>query len=80
MAQLSIITVNFRSAEALKRSLASVATLSGETELEWIVVNNSPEEGARARKLEFPARLGHHLIIENANNAGFGVACNQGSA
>ena len=81
---VSIITVNFRSRDHLKRMIASVLKYTRDVEFEIIVVNNDPiplpphlsEKGAGTSP-----RLGEEVrvrIVNNATNLGFAAGCNQG--
>jgi len=72
--QLSIITVNFRSEQFLKRCLASIYNIWGR-EIEIIVVNNDPNESLADIKCDFP----DVQIIKQQENIGFGAANNAGA-
>jgi N-acetylglucosaminyl-diphospho-decaprenol L-rhamnosyltransferase len=70
----SIIVVSHDSGELLLRCVA--AALAQTDLVEVIVVDNASRDGAPLR-LPPDQRL---QVIENADNRGFGVACNQGAA
>lgn len=72
--QLSIIIVNFKSEQFLKRCLASIYNVWGR-EIEIIVVNNDITELLADIERAFPAVK----IIKQQKNIGFGAANNAGA-
>ena len=72
----SLIFVNYRSADALAASLASLADEVVGGYAEMIVVNNDPSERASLSRLadQFPIR-----IVDLGENVGFGAASNRGA-
>lgn len=67
---LSVIIVNYNSANALNRCIASLAHVS-EPSIEYIIINNSSDI---LTNLPENARL-----LQNTHNIGFGSAANQGA-
>jgi GT2 family glycosyltransferase len=71
---LDVIVVNFESAPLIPGCLAAVRAFAGDT-ARVVVVDNSPYDGAaEAARAAFPGAS----VIENAENAGFARAVNQG--
>ncbi len=71
---LSVVIVNWNTAPLLLRCLESLyQTLRGDFEI-FVVDNASADGSAAAVKAKFPGVR----LIENAQNAGFARACNQG--
>jgi len=69
---VSVVIVSFNTCELLRRCLLSVADCA-----EVIVIDNASRDGSvQMVREEFPSVL----LIENAENRGFGRACNQGIA
>lgn len=73
-ATVRIVVVSHDSGAFLLRGVASV--LAQDVPLELVVVDNASSDGSIER-LPDDARL---RVIRNADNRGFGVACNQGAA
>ena len=75
---LSIIIVSFNTKKILKDCIESVVKTTKKIKYEIIVVDNDSKDGSveLLRKLakKYPIR-----IIANKNNAGFGIANNQGA-
>lgn len=75
---LSFIYVNFRSAQALERSLAALMPVAeAQLEAEYIVVNNDSLERATIDQLQ--QRVPQLQVIHREHNDGFGQANNAGS-
>lgn len=75
-AELSVIIVNWNTRELLRRCLDSLAADAGTHALETIVVDNGSRDGSREMlRAEYPGVV----LIENAHNAGFARANNQGA-
>jgi GT2 family glycosyltransferase len=72
----SIVIVNYRTDEALRACLASLARTTGDLRVETIVVDNSASLSAPALAAQHPAV---HLV-RNPANVGFARASNQGLA
>jgi GT2 family glycosyltransferase len=74
-ARLSVVVVTYKSAAALERSLPPLVAQLREMD-ELIVVDNASADGSLSavRRLAPAAR-----VIENADNAGFAAAANQGA-
>jgi GT2 family glycosyltransferase len=74
---LSVIIVNWNTRELLRRCLDSLIATSGDLRLQLIVVDNGSRDGSQTMlRSEYP----DVLLIENAMNAGFARANNQGAA
>jgi GT2 family glycosyltransferase len=74
--QLSIIIVQFRVINFLKRCLSSIYSKNPDLNFEVIIVDNgSEEEQMQNLKREFP----QIQVLENRHNRGFAWACNQGA-
>jgi GT2 family glycosyltransferase len=75
---LSIIIVSFNTKKILKDCIKSVIKTTKKIKYEIIVVDNDSKDGSmkllRTLAKKYPIR-----IIANKNNAGFGVANNQGT-
>jgi GT2 family glycosyltransferase len=70
VSRVSVVVVSYNTREALRRCLASL----GEAD-EVVVVDNASADGsAEMVSAAFPASL----LVQNAENRGFGAACNQG--
>jgi GT2 family glycosyltransferase len=72
MVDLSVVIVNYRSSDYVRRCLASLAAGAGAASTEVFVVDNSPGELGSVAQGYDGLRL-----IENTENVGFGRACNQ---
>ena len=73
---ISVITVSYNTKEFLRSCLRNVIA-SERAAFEVIVVDNASKDGSVAMvKREFP----EVICIENTENLGFGMACNQGMA
>ncbi len=70
---ISIVIVNYRSADALRRCLSDLAKIAHTADTEVIVVNND----TKPLLLTAPLPL---RIVEVNHNIGFGAACNRGLA
>ena len=76
MKNLSIIIVSYNVKLYLHQCINSILEYSPQIEKEIIIVDNNSKDGTVSYLNSiFPSRL---LIIENAENRGFGKACNQG--
>lgn len=74
--KISLIFVNYRSAQYLQRALASLLAFEREGDLfEIIVVNNDVEESAALRELK---GIYDFLLVESGSNMGFGRGNNLG--
>ncbi len=74
---ISVVVVNYRSAELAVRALASASASAGDAVVEEIVVDNASDDGS----LELlRARRPQAQLIANADNRGFAAAVNQGLA
>jgi GT2 family glycosyltransferase len=75
-ALVAVVVVSYETREELLACLASVEREAG-LPVETVVVDNASGDGSAAAVRERHARV---LVIGNAENAGFGRACNQGAA
>ena len=71
MTDLSILTVNHRSAGQLLEAQHALAAAMPACAFEWIVVNHSPEDPV----IPIPALANHMRVIEQ-RNTGFGRGVN----
>jgi hypothetical protein len=81
MKDLSIVAVNWRSVDYLRKCLHSVYQFTRRTDFEFIIVNNDPDDASvEALEKEFPAvvllHTGENRGFAYANN--FGFACSSG--
>ncbi len=73
--QVAIVIVSYNTRELLLQCLASITQNQQGLDLELVVVDNaSQDESLEAVRRDYPQAL----AIANANNRGFGAACNQG--
>jgi N-acetylglucosaminyl-diphospho-decaprenol L-rhamnosyltransferase len=74
-ADLAVVVVNYNTGEYLTRCLRSAHESAGDARLEVVVVDNASRDGsAEAAVTAIPGTR----LIANAQNRGFGAACNQG--
>ncbi len=74
-AKLSIVIVSYNAREYLSRCLESIFRHAPPFPFEVIVVDNASKDGSPEMvRSEFP----HVRLLANADNRGFGPACNQG--
>ena len=73
--ELSIITVNYRSENYLKKCLASIYNFSDRERIEIIIVNNDEKFETSFFENNYPEAR----IINHRKNIGFGAGCNLGA-
>lgn len=74
--KLSVVIVNWNTAGPLRRALRSLTPIAG---IEWepiVIDNQSSDDSVAMVRREFP----QVRLLANADNRGFGRACNQGFA
>jgi GT2 family glycosyltransferase len=73
--ELSIVIVNYKVKDLLKKCLISISQSKDNLKYETIVIDNNSKDGSvELLKKEFPGIE----VIENSQNKGFSFACNQG--
>ncbi|HCP08514.1 MAG TPA: hypothetical protein DIT25_01810 [Candidatus Moranbacteria bacterium] len=77
--ELSIIIVNYRSGQHLKKCLASLFNNLKDIDFEIIVVNNDENENVETHCNASLQEAGNIKIINHKKNVGFGAACNIGA-
>ena len=80
MLNVSIIVVNYRSADLVRKLVESVKNIDLHSDTEWIIVNNSPEDNKLKNILITNSKKRLIVILETEKNIGFGAGCNLGSA
>ena len=74
MPDISIVIVSYNVEDYLKNCVESILLAKGTLQTEIIIVDNhSVDESVKMIKYHFPAAT----LIENSENRGFAVACNQ---
>jgi len=79
MHRLSIVTIHYHCADVLQGLLDSAQTLGPLPEVEWIIIDHSPEVPPLSERLRFPGNLDSVRVIENSQQKGFGDGCNRGA-
>lgn len=72
---LSIILVSYNTRKLIDPLITSLEASRGNLRIETIIVDNASQDGSA---VELRTRFSSAIIIENANNVGFGRANNQG--